>query len=141
MNDNWFNDWFYIGGGGGDWLLPPSILQGERCMTDNEKQTKLEDRVHELEEDVRKMRDKIFRMESALRKECPDAPTESILIDIDSQEALEELQALQKAIETPRRIERDGQALFHTPDGRTFTDAREADKHIQQLWIQKEEEE
>ena len=33
----------------------------------------------------------------------------------------------------------DGQALFHTPDGRTFTDAREADKHIQQLWKQKEE--
>jgi hypothetical protein len=33
----------------------------------------------------------------------------------------------------------DGQALFHTPDGRTFTDAREADKHIQQLWKQEEE--
>jgi hypothetical protein len=35
----------------------------------------------------------------------------------------------------------DGQALFHTPDGRTFTDAREAVKHIQELWKQKEEEE
>jgi hypothetical protein len=34
---------------------------------------------------------------------------------------------------------RDGQALFHTPDGRTFTDAREADKHIQQLWRQEED--
>ena len=38
-------------------------------------------------------------------------------------------------------VYRDGQALFHTPDGRTFTDAREADKHIQQLWMQKEKEE
>ena len=37
-------------------------------------------------------------------------------------------------------VYRDGQALFHTPDGRTFTDAGEADKHIQQLWMQKEEE-
>ena len=38
-------------------------------------------------------------------------------------------------------VYRDGQALFHTPDGRTFTDAGEADKHIQELWKQKEEEE
>ena len=37
-------------------------------------------------------------------------------------------------------VYRDGQALFHTPDGRTFTDPKEADKHIQQLWMQKEEE-
>ena len=36
-------------------------------------------------------------------------------------------------------VYRDGQALFHTPDGKTFTDPKEADKHIQQLWKQKEE--
>lgn len=35
---------------------------------------------------------------------------------------------------------RDGQAVFYTPDGRTFTDAREADKHLQHLWKQKDEE-
>ena len=29
---------------------------------------------------------------------------------------------------------------FHTPDGKTFTDPKEADKHLQQLWMQKEEE-
>lgn len=45
-----------------------------------------------------------------------------------------------------KNIERDREysgtaALFHTPDGKTFTCAREADKHIQQLWKQKEEEE
>ena len=44
-------------------------------------------------------------------------------------------------LEEGGEVYQDGQALFHTPDGRTFTDAREADKHIQQLWIQKEEEE
>lgn len=38
-------------------------------------------------------------------------------------------------------VYRDGQALFHTPDGRTFTDAMEADKHLQQLWMQKGEDE
>jgi len=37
-------------------------------------------------------------------------------------------------------VYRDGQALFHTPDGRTFTDAREADKHLQQLYQREKEE-